>query len=68
MATVNISEGENVELSIKRFRKEVEKEAILKELKDRQYFVKPARARKEERLKLEKRLKRKNRKRKMMGY
>lgn len=68
LATVNIYEGQNPEISLKKFRKEVEKENILKELKDRQYYMKPAKVKKEKRLKLEKRIKRKQRKRKrMMG-
>jgi small subunit ribosomal protein S21 len=68
LATVDIHDGENIEIAIKRFRKEVEKENILKELKDRQYFHKPALIRKMERLKLEKRLKRKDRKRRRMKF
>ncbi|MBN8215328.1 MAG: 30S ribosomal protein S21 [Spirochaetes bacterium] len=54
---------EPVEVSIKRFRKEVEKENILKELKDRQYYRKPSLIRKQEAIKLEKRKKRRDRKR-----
>ena len=68
LATINVYKDENVEFSIKRFRKEVEKEAILKEMKDRQYYHKPALVRKEEKVKLEKRVKRKNRKRNNMGF
>lgn len=65
MATIHISTDEPVEISIKRFRKEVEKENILKELKDRQYYHKPSLVRKEEAIKLEKRKKRRDRKRSM---
>lgn len=68
MAAIKIMLGENVELSIKRFRKEVEKENILKELKDRQYYHKPSMIRKEENIKLEKRMKRKNRKRRNSSF
>ncbi|HMB01000.1 MAG TPA: 30S ribosomal protein S21 [Spirochaetota bacterium] len=69
MASVNVKNEENVEISIKRFRKEVEKESILKELKDRQYHVKPSTQKKLDRKKLEKRLKRKERKRRaQMGF
>lgn len=64
MATIYINNSdEPVEVSIKRFRKEVEKENILKELKDRQYYRKPSLIRKQEAIKLEKRKKRRDRKR-----
>ena len=62
MATVNISLEDNVEFAIRKFRKEVEKESILKELKDRQYYKKPSLIKREEKIKLEKRIKRKERK------
>lgn len=68
LATVIVHDPDNVEIAIKRFRKEVEKEAILKELKDRQYYQKPALLKKMARLKLEKRKKRKERKRRAMGF
>lgn len=63
MAVINISSDENVEIAIKRFRKEVERESILKELKDRQFYRKPSLIRREERIRLEKRIKRKEKKR-----
>jgi small subunit ribosomal protein S21 len=64
LATIYINNSdEPVEVSIKRFRKEVEKENILKELKDRQYYRKPSLIRKQEAIKLEKRKKRRDRKR-----
>ncbi len=64
MATIYINNPEeNIEISIKRFRKEVEKESILKELKDRQYYHKPSLIRKFETIRLEKRKKRRDRKR-----
>jgi len=64
MTTINISNpDENIEISIKRFRKEVEREGILKELKDRQYYHKPSMIKKEESIRLEKRKKRRDRKR-----
>ncbi len=63
MTTINISPDESVEIAIKRFRKEVERESILKELKDRQFYRKPSLVRREEKIKLAKRIKRKQRKR-----
>lgn len=35
-------ENDNLEKALRKFRKEVEKEAILEEYKRRQYFVKPS--------------------------
>ena len=63
MAVVYVRPAENIEISIKRFRKEVDKESILKELKERQYFKKPALKRKIEAIKLEKRIKKNQKKR-----
>ncbi len=68
MATIYVKEEEHIEISIKRFRKEVEKENILRELKERQYHIKPATKRKIESAKLEKRIKRKEKKRKYFQY
>ena len=62
MANVSVGAEENIESAIKRFRKEVEKECILKELKDRQYYKKPSLVKRDEAIKLEKRIKRKERK------
>lgn len=67
MAVVYIKPGDNVEVCIKRFRKEVDKESILKELKERQFFKKPALKRKIEKNKLEKRIKKNMRKRRRMA-
>lgn len=41
MVTVMV-ENDNLEKALRKFRKEVEKEAILEEYKRRQYFVKPS--------------------------
>jgi len=45
MAHVNVREGENLESAIRRFKKKVDNEGILKEFKDRQYYVKPSKKR-----------------------
>lgn len=63
MAVVHVRDGEPPEIAIKRFRREVERENILRELKDRRYHKKPAKIRKEEAIKLEKKLRRIARKR-----
>ncbi|HBE03770.1 MAG TPA: 30S ribosomal protein S21 [Spirochaetia bacterium] len=67
MATVNIKENDNIEIAIKKFRKEVEKEGILKVLKDKQFYKKPSLEKKIAKEKSEKRLKRKMRKEKRLG-
>lgn len=48
MAEVVARKNENIESLIKRFKKKVDNEKILKEYKDRQYFVKPSKIRNEE--------------------
>ncbi len=63
MAIVYVRQGENPEIAIKRFRREVERDNILRELKERRYHIKPAMMRKLEAVKLEKKLKRAARKR-----
>jgi small subunit ribosomal protein S21 len=39
---VKVDEGENLERSIKRFKRLVEKEGIIREWKKREYFEKPS--------------------------
>lgn len=39
IAYVKVGENENLESALKRFKKKVENEGIIKEFKDRQYFV-----------------------------
>ena len=58
MANVKLREGEHFESAIKRFRREVDRENIIRELKERQYYQKPARVRKVEGTKLKKRMRR----------
>ncbi len=47
MAQVFVREGESLESAIKRFTRKVDDEKILKEWRDRQYFVKPSKQRRE---------------------
>ncbi|MCF0242109.1 MAG: 30S ribosomal protein S21 [Treponema sp.] len=42
MATISVDETENLEKAIKRFKRMVEKEGIIREFKKREYFVKPS--------------------------
>lgn len=42
IANVNIEEGEPLEKAIKRFKRMVEKEGIIREWKKREYFEKPS--------------------------
>ena len=47
MAQVFVRDNENLEAAIKRFGRKVDEEKILKEWRDRQYFVKPSSERRE---------------------
>ena len=42
MATINVDDSENLEKAIKRFKRMVEKEGIIREYKKREYFEKPS--------------------------
>ena len=42
MATISVEETENLEKAIKRFKRMVEKEGIIREYKKREYFEKPS--------------------------
>ena len=42
MATIAVEDSENLEKAIKRFKRMVEKEGIIREYKKREYFVKPS--------------------------
>ena len=42
MPTINVDDSENLEKAIKRFKRMVEKEGIIREFKKREYFVKPS--------------------------
>ena len=42
MATVILKDGDNLEAAIKRFKRKVENDGILKEYRERQYFMKPS--------------------------
>ena len=42
MATINVDENENLEKAIKRFKRMVEREGIIREYKKREYYEKPS--------------------------
>ena len=56
MAGVRVVPNEPFELALKRFKKEVEKEGILSELKKRQFYEKPSVRRKKKQMAARKRL------------
>lgn len=62
MATINVDESENLEKAIKRFKRMVEKEGIIREFKKREYFVKPSATRHQKQTTLERKLLNKRRK------
>jgi len=48
MIIVPVKEGENIEKSLKKFKRKFEKTGVLKELRSRQAFTKPSVRRREE--------------------
>lgn len=48
MAHIDVYDDENLEKAIKRFKRKVEKEGIIREFKRRQYFEKPSAKRHEQ--------------------
>lgn len=51
MIVIEVKEYESVERAIKRFKKKVDQVKILKEIKNRRYYIKPSLRRKEAKLK-----------------
>ncbi|MFO7780921.1 MAG: 30S ribosomal protein S21 [Spirochaetia bacterium] len=62
MAYIRVDDGENLEKAIKRFKRMVEKEGIIREWKKREYFEKPSTIRNRKRKSLERKLAKKARK------
>ncbi len=48
MIVVQLKEGENIERALKRFKRKFEKTGVIKELRNRQAFVKPSIKRREQ--------------------
>jgi small subunit ribosomal protein S21 len=66
IAYINVDDGENLEKAIKRFKRMVEKEGIIREWKKREYFEKPSTIRNRKRKALQRKLMKKVRRLKAM--
>ena len=62
MATIFVEDSENLERAIKRFKRTVEKEGIIREYKKREYFEKPSAILHQKKTTLERKLLNKKRK------
>ena len=62
IAYIRVDDGENLEKAIKRFKRMVEKEGIIREWKKREYFEKPSTIKNRKRKSLERKLLKKQRK------
>lgn len=62
IAFIRVDEGENLEKAIKRFKRMVEKEGIIREWKKREYFEKPSTIKNRKKKSLERKLLKKQRK------
>lgn len=55
MVGINVSENENIDRALKRFKKKYERSGILKEYKKRTFFVKPSIEKRMEKIKAKRR-------------
>lgn len=62
IAFIKVDDGENLEKAIKRFKRMVEKEGIIREWKKREYYEKPSTIKNRKRKSLERKLLKKQRK------
>ena len=62
MASIFVDDSENLEKAIKRFKRMVEKEGIVREFKKREYYVKPSAINHQKKVTLERKLLNKKRK------
>ena len=62
MATIMVDDSENLEKAIKRFKRMLEKEGIVREFKKREYYVKPSAINHQKKVTLERKLLNKKRK------
>ena len=62
MATIVVADSENLEKAIKRFKRMVEKEGIIREFKKREYYEKPSTILNRKNKTLQRKLMKKNRK------
>lgn len=63
MTQITLKEGDRVEWAIKKFRRQVQKAGILKDLRKKRFYLKPSAARRRKAEAAERRLKRAMRKR-----
>lgn len=68
MARILVDDSENLEKAIKRFKRMVEKEGIIREYKKREYFVKPSAINHQKKTTLERKLLNKRRKTEKKDY
>jgi len=68
MATINVDDNENLEKAIKRFKRMVEKEGIVREYKKREYYVKPSSTNHQKKTTLERKLLNQKRKSERKSY
>ena len=68
MATIMVDDSENLEKAIKRFKRMVEKEGIIREYKKREYFEKPSSILHQKKTTLERKLLNKKRKSEKKDY
>ena len=68
MATIMVDDSENLEKAIKRFKRMVEKEGIIREYKKREYFEKPSVTLHQKKTTLERKLLNKRRKTEKKDY
>jgi len=68
MAKIIVDDSENLEKAIKRFKRMVEKESIIREFKKREYFVKPSAINRQKKVTLERKLLNKKRKTEKKEY
>ena len=67
MAKVIVRKGEDINKAIKRFKRKVEREGIMKEVKKRKYYMKPSVKKKEKRIAAAKRRRKTEFRRKTRG-
>ena len=68
MSTIMVEDSENLEKAIKRFKRMVEKEGIVREFKKREYFIKPSAINHQKKVTLERKLLNKKRKAEKREY
>ena len=60
MAKVTVRKGEDINRAIRRFKRKVEREGIMRDIKKKRYYSKPSERKKEKRIAAEKRRRKMN--------